>query len=289
MENRFVLILVLGLGTKGFAQTNGQYIGWQYGLYPSGNQYTTVSKSKLYGNFTNRFNNLNFNHAVQLEVDQFDFPFELSANRSSAFYVYDFSYAVDLSYAISEFMEVHLEFEPSLTSNLEKALSTEDIFFYGGAYALMRGKMDATPFYFKFGVSYSSYLGEPEFLPVLTFFTRVSEKLSFTLGFPESGIMYKLVPSGTLSAGLLYEGKYVNLSAPFYLNENDPAEKLKWEWTSLTVHYSYELNELWSFEVGGGYLLKNDYSLRNERDETLSTITLDPSPFLSSGIKLMFN
>lgn len=289
MENRFVLMLVLGLSTKGFAQTNSQNIGWQYGLYPSGKEYTTMSKSKLYGNFANQFNTLNFEHTVELEVDQFDFPFEFSTNRSSAFYVYDLSYAVDVSYALSEFMEFHLEFEPSITSNLESTLSSEDIFFYGGAFAIMSGKIDTKPFFLKFGIAYSRYLGEPEFLPVLTFFTRISDKLSFKMGFPESEIMYRLTPSGTLTAGLEYEGKYVNLSSPFYLKENDPAEKLKWEWTSLTVNYSYVLSKLWSFEVGAGYLLKNEFSLRNEKEETLSTINLDSSPFLSTGFKLMFN
>lgn len=289
MENRLVLILVLGLGTKSFAQTSGEYIGLQYSLYPSGEEYTTISRSKLYAGFTNRFKNLSFEHALGFEVDQLDFPIEYSTNDNNTSRIYDFSYAVNLNYEISEFLELHLELEPTLTSDLKNSLSSKDLFLYGGAFALLRGEVDAKPFYFKLGVAYSRYLGEPEFLPVLSFSSRLSERLYFKLGFPESKITYKLGPSGSLSAGLEYEGKYANLSSPLYLEDNDPANKLKWEWSSINMNYSYELNKFWSFDFGIGYLLKNNFSLRNENEKTISTFKLDSSPFLSSGIKLMFN
>lgn len=289
MENRLVLMLVLGLGTKGFAQTYSDNIGYQYSLYPSGKEYTTISKSKLYTNFNNRLFHLNLAHTLRLEVDQLELPIEYSINGSSTLNVYDFSYAVDLSYGVSDFMELHLEVEPTLTSNLGKAISSEDLYLFGEAFALLTGELNSRPYHLQLGIAYSRYLGEPELLPVVTFSTRISEKLSVKLGFPESKITYSLMPSGTLSAGLQYEGKYVNLSSPLYLEENGSTEKLKWEWTSLTMDYSYVLNELWSFEFGAGYLLKNNFSLRNENEETLSTFKLEPSPFLSSGIKLMFN
>lgn len=289
VENRLVLILVLGLGTKSFAQNSDENIGWQYSLYPLGEEHTTISRSKLYGGFTNRFNKINLKHTLRFEADQLYLPIEYSENENSTSSIYDFSYAMDLNYALSEFLEFHFELEPTITSNLKNSISSEDLFFYGRAFARIKGEVATKPFYVNVGVAYSRDLGEPEVLPVLTFSSRISEKLFFKLGFPESEISYLWGSYGTLSAGLKYEGKYVNLSSPINLEENEPANKLKWEWSSLNVNYSYELNKLWSFEFGVGYLLKNNFSLRNENEKTISTFKLDPSPFLSSGIKLKFN
>lgn len=289
MENRLVLILVLGLGTKSFAQASDRNIGWQYSIYPLGEEHTTISRSKLYGGFTNRFNKINLKHAIGFEADQLYLPFEYSQNENGTSSIYDFSYAMDLNYVLSEFLEFHFELEPTLTSNLKNSISSEDLFFYGRAFARIKGEVAHKPFYFNVGVAYSRDLGEPEVLPVLTFSSRISEKFILKLGFPETKISYLWDSYGTLSAGLKYQGKYVNLSTPIYIEENQAANKLIWEWTSLNVNYSYELNKLWSFDFGVGYLLKNNFSLRNVNEKRISSFELDPSPFLSSGINLKFN
>lgn len=289
MENRFLLILVLGIGTKGFTQTSSPHIGWQYSLYPSGKEYTTVNKTALFADVSSQFDDLSLEHALQFEMDQVELPIEYWTDGSSEVHIYDFSYTVNLRYSLSENTAFHVEFEPSVTSTFETSISSEDVFLYGGAFAWFRREIGTKPAYFKIGITYSSHLGEPELLPFLAFSTVISEKIAIQLGFPDSEITYRFTSSSNLSAGLNYEGKYVNLGSSLLHKENDPAEKLKWEWTSLGVNFSHKLSTLWSFELGTGYLLKNKFSLRNENEETLSTINLDPSPFLTSGIKLKFN
>ena len=289
MDKQFLLILVLGIGTKGFTQTNAPNIGWQYSFYPSGKEYTTVSKTEIFANIIKNYDELSLEHALRVEMDRVDLPVEYWAGGSKEVIFYDLYYSVNASYPISEYAELHIELKPSLTTTFENSLSSEDVFLYGSATALWRGEIASRPSYVRLGIAYSDYLGEPEFLPVLAFSAVVSEKFSFQLGFPESYMTYRLKSWSTISARLNYEGKYVNLSAPMVMKENDPAKKLKWEWTSLGINYSHELGALWSIDFGAGYLLKNNFSLRNENGESLSAIKQDPSPFLSSGIKLKLN
>lgn len=289
MDKQFLLILVLGIGTKGFTQTNAQTMGWQYSFYPSGKEYTTVSKTEIFANFNSKFDQLSLGHALRVEMDRVDLPVEYWAGGSNEFNIYDLHYTINASYPISEYAEFHMELKPTLTSTFENSLSSEDVFLYGSASALWRGEIVSRPSYVRIGIAYSNHLGAPEFLPVLAFSAMVSEKFSFQLGFPESHITYRLKPWSTISARFNYEGKYVNLSVPMVMEDNDPAKKLKWEWASLGINYSHELGSLWSIDLGAGYLLKNNFSLRNENEETVSTIKQDPSPFLSSGIKLKLN
>lgn len=289
MENRFLLILVLGIGTKGFTQTSGPNLGWQYSLYPSGKEYTTVSKTALFADVSNHFQNFSLEHDFQFEMDQVDLPVEYWTEGSRDVHIYDFSYAVNFSYFLSENVGFHVDFAPSVISTFESTLSSDDIVLYGGAFASFNSEIGAKPTYLKLGIAYSSYFGEPEILPVFAFSTVVSEKFTVQVGFPESEIAYKFKPSSLLRGSLNYEGKYVNLGPSLSQKGNDPAEKLKWEWTSLELNYSHELSTLWTIELGTGYLLKNTFSLRNENEQTLSTIKLDPSLFLTSGIKLKIN
>lgn len=288
LNKRFLLILVLGIGAKGLSQTGDQNAGWNYSFYPSGEEYTTVSKTELYGNFNSVFKDLRLEHSLRFEMDQLDLPIEYWTDDNDSTRLYDFSYAIKLVYSITEFTELQLEVKPVFSSTFEHKFSTEDVFLYGGAFALLRGEIASKPSFLKIGIAYSHHLGEPEFLPALAFSSMVSEKLSLTLGFPESEIVYRFNPSNIISAGLQFEGKYVNLGSTFLREEENSADKLKWEWSSLEVNYSHDLSTLLSIEIGGGYLLKNEFSLRNENEETLSTIKLDPYPFLSSGIKLKF-
>ncbi|MCG9970891.1 DUF6268 family outer membrane beta-barrel protein [Christiangramia crocea] len=288
MENRLLLILVLGIGGKSFSQTNFQTMGWQYSLYPSGEQYTTVSKTELFANFSRQFEEFSLDHALRLEMDLVELPIQYWTRGSRDVYIYDFSYAVGLNYSFSKNIAFHVEFEPSVTSTFENDFSSEDVVLYGGAYALISRQIAAKPAYLKIGIAYSSHLGEPEMLPLLAFSAMISKKLTVQLGFPKSEITYRFRPSGVLSAGLSYEGKYVNLGSSLLQEGNDHAEKLKWEWTSLGMNYSHDLSTLLAIELGAGYLLKNEFSLRNEEGEAFSTIKLNPYPFLSSGIKLKF-
>lgn len=280
---------MLGIGINGLSQTGNQNAGWNYSFYPSGEEYITVSKSELYGNFDSGFKHLRLEHALRFEMDQVDLPIEYWTDDNDLTTLYDFSYAVKLIYPFSEFTELQVEVEPVFSSTFEHKFSSEDVFLYGGAFALLRGEIASKPTFLKIGIAYSHHLGEPEFLPVLAFSTMVSEKLSLTLGFPESEISYKFSPSNIISAGLQFEGKYVNLGSTLLREEENSADKLKWEWSSLEANYSHDLSTLLSIEFGAGYLLKNKFSLRNENEKTLSTIKLDPNLFLSSGIKLKFN
>lgn len=289
MDKRFLLIIFLGMGANGFTQTGNLHAGWDYWFYPTSEEYTTISKTVLYGNFFSRFNQLRLEHGLQFEMDLVDLPVEYWTGNNSSTTLYEFSYGVNLSYPISEMAELHLKVKPVFSGTFEHKFSSEDVFLYGGIFALLRGEIAAKPSFIKIGMAYSHDLGEPELLPFIQFSATVSDRLSFKAGFPESEITFRLRPESTLVARLSYQGKYGNLGSASIQGEEYSAAKLKWEWSSLGVNYTHDLSPILSMNFGAGYLLKNQFSLRNEDEKTISTIDLDSYPFLSSGIELKFN
>ena len=118
LNKRFLLILLLGIGANGLSQTGDHNAGWNYSFYPSGEEYTTVSKTELYGNFNTVFNDLRLEHSLRLEMDQVDLPIEYWTDDNDSTMLYDLSYAIKLVYSISEFTELQLEVKPVFSSTL---------------------------------------------------------------------------------------------------------------------------------------------------------------------------
>lgn len=280
-----MVILMLNLGTKTYRQLKESNFEWNYITSPTGSNELHFTLAEGKAGFFLDFGRLNVENNFSYTYLQVDYPlapgfatkginsFQIIANK------------IELRYKLSDKWELQTFLSPSIASTLKKGLTSEDFLLAGGAYIKKQGGSSQNPSSFKLGAAYETFFGKPEIYPIVSYYKEFTEEFSAEIGFPSSTLEFTPTSKSGLSANLIFTGENMNLSKPLNLVFQDQVNKVEFSTTSLGVNYRYELDDSWSFNIGGGYLLNNEYNLLNEKDHEVYSFKMNSRPFFNTGIK----
>ncbi|WP_423818016.1 DUF6268 family outer membrane beta-barrel protein [Salinimicrobium sp. TIG7-5_MAKvit] len=286
MLKKIMLILFFGFGATTYGQFQETGVEGNYNLYPAGSSDVGLNSIDVKGRFLLNFGKLKLQNETSFENYNFSYPFETTFNTEDIENYKIFGNRIHLGYSVSGNWDVHSYFKISLASNFQSGITSEDFLYTGGAYILKKGGSVANPSYFKIGAGYETYFGKPQIYPLVSYYKRLNEEFTAEIGFPKTEIFFTPNEKYSLSAKLDFTGTYLNLGEPLQPNLQYTAEKTGLSSTVLSINYNYVLDDAWSFNIGGGYLLNSKYRLLDKNNNEVLQFEIAPRPIFSTGIKL---
>ncbi len=274
------------MSIKGYSQFDRNLFSIEYTLAPMSNNGVTFSKTDVKLKIPTKlkkgilFNSLGFSY---YQLDYFD----ININTKDLGKFYGINYGLAYIYPLSDKWKISTRGGISIISNLANSISSDDLLFRGGITAIKKGGTLNNPSKFIFGLGYTTFLGTPRILPIISYNKQLNEKFSYGIGFPNTFAKYKFNKQKSLKLGLWLNGFYANLSNPINATATKTSHKVTFRTVSLGLEYNYWMDDMWAIFIKGGYSFYNKYELLdNNAHNTTYDFGLGPTPFFSTGIKL---
>ncbi|WP_296386210.1 DUF6268 family outer membrane beta-barrel protein [Winogradskyella sp.] len=133
---------------------------------------------------------------------------------------------IDLSlgytFKTSENWRLGLKVNPRIASTLTNKLTSDDIFLNGGVFAIKdrtNAKDIEKPYRLVLGLTYNTTAGVPFPLPFVSYYRRVNNKWSFSVGVPKSNLKYFFNEKSMLQVFAGLDGYFANIQKPMLVNE----------------------------------------------------------------------
>lgn len=146
-----------------------------------------------------------------------DYPFDIQQLKK--LHVIDFN--VGYTFKTSEHWRLGLKVTPRIASTLTTDLTSDDIFLNGGVFAI-KDRRDADikkPYRLVLGLTYNSTAGIPFPLPFVSYYRRVNEKWSYSIGVPKSNVKYFFNEKSHLQTFAGLDGYFANIQNPITVNQ----------------------------------------------------------------------
>jgi len=279
-----MIFLLLGIGTKAHSQLQESTFKLEYMVSPAGSDNTGISKTGLENTSIFTVRKFEFKNTASLDSYQFTYPVNFNLDAEELGGIYNFSEKADLGYQLSEKWALHANIGVALVSTFQGKITEEDLVYTGGLYIkskLGNGKAS----HIILGGGYYTFFGKPGIYPVFSYYRAINDNISVEFGFPSTVLNYDFNEKADLKATLDFNGIYANLSNPVNADWKNSAQKAELHKTSLGLDYNYVLDESWSFNLGAGYLLNNEYNLLDSENNNIFSVNTASQPFFTTGIK----
>lgn len=280
-----LIILIAFISIKGYSQFDRDLFSFEYTLAPISNNGVDFSKTAIKLNIPTKlkkgmlFNSIGFNYS---QLDYFD----VNINDKDLEKFYGINYGLTYMYPLSDKWKISTRGGISIVSNLANSISSDDLLFKGGITAIKKGGTPNKPSRFMFGLGYTTFSGTPRLLPIISYNKQVNEKLSYSIGFPNTFAKYKFNEQKSLKLGLWMNGFYANLSNSVNATTTEISNKATFRTVSLGLEYNYRMSDIWTIFFKGTYSFYNKYELLDNNNNTTYDFDLGPKPYFSTGIKL---
>lgn len=272
------------MGTKAYSQLQESTFKLEYMAFPAGSDNIGFSKTGLENTSVFKLGKFTVENTSLIRAYQFTYPISFDLDTDELRSINNFSEKADFGYKITDFWEVHANIGVELVSTLKSKITEEDFLFTGGSY-FKKILGSETTSHIILGAGYYTFFGKPQLFPLISYYREWSENFSMELGFPITSVNYHLTEKSNLKTTLDFTGMYVNLSDPVSIDRHNSAQKAELYYTSLKVEYDYVLDNSWSFNLGIGYLLNNEYNLLNRDNNKIFSINTTPRAYFTTGIK----
>lgn len=280
--------IIISVVNKTYSQVDDDLVSFSYMLAPIGNDEIEFNKTNLAINIPVTINNGVLTNNVGLDFYQVQYNADNNFSTEDLEKFYDLHYGLSYTFPISNTWFLNGEFKTSLVSNLSDQLDFNDLFFSGEVSTIRKINLNGKPASLKLGVMYSAITGKPKVLPAVSFTKQVSEKFTYSIGFPKTYTEYKINERSSFNSFFQLDGFYANLSNSILVNDLKEARKASFSSTFLGIEYSHRMDNLWDIFFKTGYSINNDFSLRDSNNNEFFDFDLKSRPFFSTGIKYNF-
>lgn len=212
---------------------------------------------------------------VEASLDNALFSFDENNEKLQTFY-----YQLTLLYQWNEKWNIALNLKPTLASDFETKLSSDDFIFQGGATATR--KFSST-FKLGGGLAYSARLGSPQLIPLVNLqYENNKHEINALLPI-NAKYTYSLLPSDKLELGVKYNLNGGNFNV---YSEDNSIEKINYSRINFGILANYQLTKILRLEAFGGLSAGRNYSLI-DTDDTVYDFDSESAPFFSVGIVLI--
>ena len=275
MKNILILIIIVGSTNIVSSQQLGNFFNIGHTYSPSTDDFD-LNSTKLKFNIPVKLEKGYLTNSFGIDYTTINYNQDYPFNTEEIDNFYSISYGLSYAYPLKKKWNLIARVNPTIASNLEGKLTSEDFLLNG---ALLASKNWGT---FKkgstltFGLAYAAISGRPGVFPFINFKQRINEQFSYELGFPNMSFKYNLNTKNSFKIGLKQQGFNINLSGnngPVI--DGEEAQKLRSRNLLTDFEYSYKISNIWRLNTSIGYSLTNRYVLANEDRVSIFNFNVD--------------
>jgi hypothetical protein len=248
----------------------------------SGNQEISFQEFGAFVNFPKKLKNdktvlvNGFGYGfVEASLDNSLFSTNGSEKKLQTFY-----YQVTLLHQWNEKWNLAVNLTPTLASDFEAKLNSDDFIFQG---AVTATRKFSSTFKLGGGLAYSARLGNPQLIPLVNLHYK-NNKHEINAVLPINvKYTYSLLPSDKLELGVKYNLNGGNFNVH---SEDNSIDKINYSRINFGVLANYQLTKILRLEAFGGLSAGRNYSLI-DTDDTEYDFDSESAPFFSVGIVLV--
>lgn len=180
---------------------------------------------------------------------------------------------------LTEKITLNLELEPTI--NFQKDINFSNISIFGGAEIKQDLNKNSS---LSIGVKRTNALGLAKTIPTFSFYHKINDNATMTVGFPNTAITYSNNERNIFSVTNRFNGDFFNLDNTKYL-DNNTATKANLSQITSSLEYERNMDGNWFVNFKGGYNFNKKYQLANDNNNTVYDFNIGNSYSLSIGIK----
>lgn len=221
----------------------------------------------------------------------YDF-FETANNLSSDSFeeVHTFEVGIFYSTEFSNSWRINVLFAPIVSSNLNEGLGHEDFQYSGHLIVRYKWIENNELLETQIGFGYGALFGKPEFYPIISL-NGNWDTFSYSLGFPETNIIYDINKRHSLKAKLSWMGSYSNLSNDLGIQNLNFGRNSKLEYSTINLgaEYRYRLQPKITCIMKVGYLEDNTLQLLDNTGGLINDFSTHGSTYVTMGLTFNIN
>lgn len=279
------MALIISVINKTYGQLNENMFSFNYSLAPIGGDAIDFYKTDFRLNIPVELKKGKIINSIDFDCYQLNYTSNYSFETFNLSRFYNISYGLNYIYPVSNTISLSTKAEVSIASNLINTVNSDDLLLLGDLFISKKLKGETSKETLAIGVSYNVITGKPKILPIVSYTKQVSDKFSYSIGYPETYANYKINSVSALKSLLSIDGVYSNLNSLTYINATTETNKASLTTTSLGLEYNYKMDGFWAVSFKGGYSISNKYTLLNNNDDEVFNFNTGSRPFLSAGIK----
>ncbi|ALJ03871.1 hypothetical protein APS56_01315 [Pseudalgibacter alginicilyticus] len=279
-----MVAFMMSLGNKIYAQLNESIFSFNYGLAPIGHDNIDFYNTDFKFGIPVKLKKGTLVNSVGFKNYGFNYTKDFSFSTTNISRLYDVNYSLKYIAPLAETWLLTTHAQVAIVSNLTNTISNNDLQLTGYMLVTKLLGADKKNEALTWGVSYSTIMGVPEVLPIISYTNQISDKFLFGLGFPETFVDYKINKISSIKSVFMVDGFYANLNNSVNINSTTHADKVSFTSTSLGLEYNYKMDDLWGINFKGGYAFTNRYKLLNNNDTEVFNFNTASKPYLSAGI-----
>lgn len=184
-----------------------------------------------------------------------------------------------IEHQLTQKTTLNLEIEP--TVNFQENIDLSDLSILGGIeinHILNKNNSIAI------GIKRANTLGLPKIIPTFSFYHKINNETTTTIGFPYTAITYSNNVRNLFSITNHFNGDFFKLDNAKYLN-NDTATKVSLSQITTAFEYERNMDGNWFVNFKGGYNFNKKYLLSNQDNGGVYDFNIGNSYILNIGIK----
>ena len=291
MRIRFVLIIILALGSSRSHSQLSDLARIDYTILPAGNSSIEYNRIRALFNYPIKlkkedaylFLGLDYSN-IQVIIDENS---SFNEDELNDFQLLDLN--IGYTQPLKNDWRLGIRATPGLSSNLTADdLSIKDIVISGDVVFIKDKTKNTTtkPWRLIVGASYSGNRGFPFPLPFISYYRKFREKWSYNLGIPKTNIQYRVSEIHRLKLFVQLDGFTSNLQQGVVINNQEIAESINMSIVVGGLQYEWHIIDHVEFYARAAYILSNRVELRDGSRDQLRELDNDNSLYLRTGVRL---
>ena len=240
-----------------------------------GTVYRKVTKNRSIFFHTASYANMNINYSNALNI------------ATELEHFHSFSYSIGASLPMKNNWRLTAVFSPTLASNFEGNVKFSDLQYLG---IVFFGKAinQSKSLYLNIGAMYSNTLGSPTPLPYFSLIWSPSKKFKYELGFPNTGITYKVTEKLSFGSKLFITGDNLTLGDNLtYQNQTTPIDNIRLSNFGWGLDVKKRFNKHISLKIAGGYTFARKFEF-NDGSKVVQDFNMDNNFYGTVGLSISF-
>ncbi|WP_405208670.1 DUF6268 family outer membrane beta-barrel protein [Aquimarina sp. LLG6339-5] len=294
MKYHFTFIIILsGITNTLWSQIpNGEIGGFEYSVIPDIGD-TQIDKFAANLNFGTKLGKNMLRFGVSYTLYDFLYKKDSFVDFDLIPYetIHNIQFRLFYRYVINDSWSCMLMFSPSISSNLEGSISSNDLLINSIASVSKKWGDTNTFSLLTFGIGFGTPFGEPQFFPAISFRKKVNSRWNYALGVPETSLNYTYRERHTFSGKATFSGLFGNASSSVTLPDASLQTDTKLQYNSLNTgfQYSYRIQPNWTAVISLGYAPWNRLRVLDNDNNELYDIGSNSSFYISMGLKFNLN
>ncbi|MDE5417165.1 DUF6268 family outer membrane beta-barrel protein [Ancylomarina sp. DW003] len=239
------------------------------------NLYRKLTKKGALYFHTVSYANMNIDYSAELGI-----PTELEQFHS-------FSYSIGASVPLKNEWRLTGVFSPTLASNFEGDVQFNDLQFLGIIF-LGKAINKLKNLHLNIGAMYSNTLGSPTPLPYFSLTWKPNKQLTYELGFPNTGITYKVNEKLSLGSKLFIAGDNLRLGDNLvYQNESTPIDNIRLTNFGWGLEAQKKFGKHFKLKLAGGHTFSRKFEF-NDGSKVVEDFDLDNNFYGTVGLSILF-